>query len=214
MGFMILTCGLGLWAAAVIHLVAHGFYKATLFLSSGSAIARYRRQEALPPPDPRPARRRRWAHIAVAVVLPTLALAAGIAVVPIPPGDHAAEQALLIFAWATGAAATRGWFKRRDGLAGAATAAGFLIPAAVGYVGIIAAVSRYLNPALPPPGLSVTTVWMITAAAVGLLGIVAALRRAPGAERFRRTVYAHVLSAGPNPPARPLASGLLTGARS
>ena len=40
MGFMILTCGLGLWAAAVIHLVAHGFYKATLFLSSGSAVAR------------------------------------------------------------------------------------------------------------------------------------------------------------------------------
>ena len=29
MGFMILTCGLGLWAAAVFHLVAHGFYKAT-----------------------------------------------------------------------------------------------------------------------------------------------------------------------------------------
>ena len=43
MGFMILTCGLGLWAAAVFHLVAHGFYKATLFLSSGSAIARQRR---------------------------------------------------------------------------------------------------------------------------------------------------------------------------
>lgn len=39
MGFMILTCGLGLWAAAVIHLFAHGFYKATLFLASGSAIA-------------------------------------------------------------------------------------------------------------------------------------------------------------------------------
>ena len=33
MGFMILTCGLGLWAAAVFHLFAHGFYKATLFLS-------------------------------------------------------------------------------------------------------------------------------------------------------------------------------------
>ncbi|HTY28823.1 MAG TPA: proton-conducting transporter membrane subunit, partial [Mycobacterium sp.] len=44
MGFMILTCGLGLWAAAVFHLVAHGFYKATLFLSSGSAIA-YRRRK-------------------------------------------------------------------------------------------------------------------------------------------------------------------------
>ena len=54
MGFMILTCGLGLWAAAVIHLVAHGFYKATLFLSSGSAISRHRRHE----PCRRPRRRR------------------------------------------------------------------------------------------------------------------------------------------------------------
>jgi len=213
MGFMILTCGLGLWAAAVIHLVAHGFYKATLFLSSGSAIARYRRQEALPPPDPGPSRRHRWAHITVAAGLPALALAAGIAVVPIPPGDNAAEQTLLIFAWVTGAAATWGWFQRRGGLAGAVTAAGFLIPAAVGYVGIISVVTRYLTPALPSPGMAVTTVWMITAAALGLLGILAALRRAPGAQRFRRTLYAHALSAGHTPAGRPPASALLAGAR-
>ncbi|BCI85018.1 hypothetical protein NIIDMKKI_02240 [Mycobacterium kansasii] len=45
MGFMILTCGLGLSAAAVFHLVGHGFYKATLFLSSGSAIAKRRQRQ-------------------------------------------------------------------------------------------------------------------------------------------------------------------------
>ena len=56
MGFMILTCGLGLWAAAVFHLVAHGFYKATLFLSSGSAIAYRRRSRAMPPPHRGPGR--------------------------------------------------------------------------------------------------------------------------------------------------------------
>ena len=50
MGFMILTCGLGLWAAAVIHLVAHGFYKSTLFLSSGSAVAAPPRGERCRPP--------------------------------------------------------------------------------------------------------------------------------------------------------------------
>ncbi|WP_459194014.1 proton-conducting transporter transmembrane domain-containing protein [Halosimplex sp. J119] len=38
MGFMILQCGLGFFAAAVTHLVLHGFYKAYLFLSSGSAV--------------------------------------------------------------------------------------------------------------------------------------------------------------------------------
>ena len=40
MGFMILQCGLGFFAAAVTHLVLHGFYKAYLFLSSGTAVER------------------------------------------------------------------------------------------------------------------------------------------------------------------------------
>ncbi|WP_123534238.1 proton-conducting transporter transmembrane domain-containing protein [Halosimplex salinum] len=38
MGFMILQCGLGFFAAAITHLVLHGFYKAYLFLSSGEAV--------------------------------------------------------------------------------------------------------------------------------------------------------------------------------
>lgn len=38
MGFMILQCGLGFFTAAITHLILHGFYKAYLFLSSGSAI--------------------------------------------------------------------------------------------------------------------------------------------------------------------------------
>ncbi|WP_248895208.1 proton-conducting transporter membrane subunit [Haloplanus halobius] len=38
MGFMILQCGLGFFAAAVTHLIVHGFYKAYLFLSTGSQV--------------------------------------------------------------------------------------------------------------------------------------------------------------------------------
>ncbi len=38
MGFMLLLCGLGAYPAAMLHLVAHSFYKAHAFLSSGSAI--------------------------------------------------------------------------------------------------------------------------------------------------------------------------------
>lgn len=38
MGFMILQCGLGFFAAAIAHLIIHGFYKAYQFLSSGSRI--------------------------------------------------------------------------------------------------------------------------------------------------------------------------------
>jgi NAD(P)H-quinone oxidoreductase subunit 5 len=38
MGFMLLQCGLGLWALALLHIVAHSLYKAHAFLSAGGAI--------------------------------------------------------------------------------------------------------------------------------------------------------------------------------
>lgn len=40
MGFMILQCGLGFFAAAVTHLIVHGFYKAYLFLSTGGQVTK------------------------------------------------------------------------------------------------------------------------------------------------------------------------------
>ncbi len=39
MGFMMLQCGLGAFALAILHLVAHSLYKAHAFLSSGSIVA-------------------------------------------------------------------------------------------------------------------------------------------------------------------------------
>ena len=38
MGFSLMTSGLGVYSAALLHLVAHSFYKAHAFLSSGSVI--------------------------------------------------------------------------------------------------------------------------------------------------------------------------------
>ncbi|GGJ42432.1 proton-conducting transporter transmembrane domain-containing protein [Neoroseomonas lacus] len=38
MGFMLLQCGLGLWALALLHIVAHSLYKAHAFLGSGTAV--------------------------------------------------------------------------------------------------------------------------------------------------------------------------------
>ncbi|NGM68574.1 oxidoreductase [Natronolimnobius sp. AArcel1] len=38
MGFMIMQCGLGFFAAAIAHLILHGFYKAYLFLSAGASV--------------------------------------------------------------------------------------------------------------------------------------------------------------------------------
>jgi NAD(P)H-quinone oxidoreductase subunit 5 len=211
MGFMILTCGLGLWAAAVIHLVAHGFYKATLFLSSGSAIAGRRRHEGLPPAQEL-TRGQVLTNAAAALLLPTAALAVALTVVPLAPGDHAAEHALLIFAWVTGAAVTWGWLQRRPGLVGVLIGGAALVPAAVGYVAIINGLGGFLAPALPASTLPTTTVWLITAAAALALGALALTRRAPSAEGLRRALYTNALTAGYIPSRQ--SSPVTTGARS
>lgn len=49
MGFMMLQGGLGFVPAAIAHLLLHGFYKAYLFLSSGSVV-----EHTQPNPGPRP----------------------------------------------------------------------------------------------------------------------------------------------------------------
>ncbi|TPG32532.1 proton-conducting transporter membrane subunit [Mycolicibacterium hodleri] len=209
MGFMILTCGLGLWAAAVFHLVAHGFYKATLFLSSGSAIATHRRV-ASGPPARQTARRVDVLNAIIAVTLPAFALAVAVRfAIPLPAGDHGAEHALLIFAWFTSAAVTWGWLRRRPGPRGTLIAGAVLMPMSLGYVGLVTAVSRYLAPALPSTGPITVTTWLVSAAATGLLGSVAALRWTPG--RLHRAVYVRVLTAGHIPSPLP---DRLTGARS
>lgn len=39
MGFMMLQCGLGVFSAAMLHIIAHSLYKAHAFLSSGSVVS-------------------------------------------------------------------------------------------------------------------------------------------------------------------------------
>lgn len=41
MGFMLIQCALGAYIAAIIHLILHGVFKATLFLQAGSAVRRF-----------------------------------------------------------------------------------------------------------------------------------------------------------------------------
>ena len=38
LGFMFVACGLGAFNIAIFHLITHGYFKALLFLSSGSVI--------------------------------------------------------------------------------------------------------------------------------------------------------------------------------
>ncbi len=194
MGFMILTCGLGLWAATIFHLVAHGFYKATLFLSSGSAIAQ-RRRAAFHPLPPVVTGRRRLLNAALAAILPGVALYAATMVIPMSAGAQHAEQALLIFAWVTGAAATWGWLGRRSGPAGLVTVMAVLPAAAITYLGLVSAATHYLAPALPVATPSAALSWLVLAALATTLAALAAVRWSPETS-LHRAIYARALSAG------------------
>jgi NAD(P)H-quinone oxidoreductase subunit 5 len=68
MGFMVLQCGLGFIAAAVAHLILHGFYKAYLFLASGSVV------EVTEPP---PRRTQPTAPVGIGATFLSLATALG-----------------------------------------------------------------------------------------------------------------------------------------
>jgi NADH-quinone oxidoreductase subunit L len=48
MGYMIAECGLGVFPAAIFHMIAHGIFKGTLFLGSGSIIHEIRVNEHEP----------------------------------------------------------------------------------------------------------------------------------------------------------------------
>lgn len=49
MGYMIMECGLGAFALAVFHLIAHGLFKATVFLNCGNVIHKARLEPLFPP---------------------------------------------------------------------------------------------------------------------------------------------------------------------
>jgi NADH-quinone oxidoreductase subunit L len=51
MGYMIMECGLGAFALAVFHLIAHGLFKATVFLNCGNVIGKARQEPHFPHPE-------------------------------------------------------------------------------------------------------------------------------------------------------------------
>ncbi|ACV57795.1 NADH dehydrogenase subunit 5 [Alicyclobacillus acidocaldarius] len=61
MGLMLMECAMGAYAVAIVHLVLHGIFKASLFLKSGYAVPAP--EDALVPPSPQP-KRSLWPAVA------------------------------------------------------------------------------------------------------------------------------------------------------
>jgi len=112
MGFMIMECGIGAFSLAIYHLIAHGVFKGTLFLSAGSVINSARKNDGVPQDElytfvveKRPViTRKPWllmAAITLSVPLAVLILSHSLV-----SEDYFQKQGaivLLFFGWITGA---------------------------------------------------------------------------------------------------------------
>jgi uncharacterized protein YbcC (UPF0753/DUF2309 family) len=168
MGYMAVQLGLGLPAAAVLHLVGHGFYKAWLFLRAGGAVSRARWQPTRRVVERAPRRLRVVAGVAALTVLIATGLAwpavgesigrLGTAAV-LPPLLATAAAVLAVVSVA----------RRADVpavvVAGVAVSAG---AAAAGYSWVLTGVEAMLAVPLPPVPL-----WSGLVAGVLVLGVCA-----------------------------------------
>ena len=110
MGYMIMECGLGAFALAVFHLIAHGLFKATIFLNCGHVIHAARQEPRLPfPKDPKdgPAEKTDFSRLtwltgfAATLILPLIILLAAHGILKIPLRDSQGVVIFLFFSWVT-----------------------------------------------------------------------------------------------------------------
>ncbi|MBX9771115.1 MAG: hypothetical protein K2X29_07075, partial [Candidatus Obscuribacterales bacterium] len=106
MGFMIMECGLGAFALAIFHLIAHGIFKATLFLSAGGVIHKVRKELHLPAQnknkEPAEFKRLSWTTgVFMTLLLPLVILLVANEVVEVHLVEAQGTVILLFFAWVT-----------------------------------------------------------------------------------------------------------------
>ncbi len=195
MGFMIMTCGLGAYAAAVFHLFAHGMYKATLFLGSGAAVhSKVRHAKAPPVGTATPAAKAFSIALAAAVPAAVLLIFAEL----LYPDRSSGANALLLFAWATGAWILYGWGRRHASVVGALSGAGLVTLAAGAYVLLLSSVSEFMAPALAGAGEAVVSPWWVAGLFVlmALAGLTALAGPGGRIAEIRKTIYVLALGAG------------------
>ena len=118
MGYMIMECGLGAFALAIFHLIAHGIFKASFFLYAGNVIHVARRTPKLPPTrnadqDVEPSRLPWFTGITMTLVLPLVILLIAHGVLQVPLRDAQGAVILLFFAWVTSSQAILSLYRLR-----------------------------------------------------------------------------------------------------
>jgi NADH-quinone oxidoreductase subunit L len=106
MGYMIMECGLGAFSLAVFHLIAHGLFKATVFLNCGNVIHKARQEPAFPrrshPTEETEFSRLTWSTgFFTTLLMPLLILLVAHGVLRIPIIHSQGTVIFLFFIWVT-----------------------------------------------------------------------------------------------------------------
>jgi NADH-quinone oxidoreductase subunit L len=106
MGYMIMECGLGAFALAIFHLIAHGLFKATLFLGAGQGIHAARDEPKFPfssSHEPmRPPTQLTWVTgLIVTLIMPLIILMVAHDMLNVPLQDAHGAVIFLFFGWVT-----------------------------------------------------------------------------------------------------------------
>lgn len=196
MGFMVVQCSVGALSSAVLHIIGHGLYKASMFLGAGDVISAGLRSTRRATPLPV------WsaaARATLAIAIATVTLGLGLWVLP-PHLSAAGVVLVAVFAWSTVVHGLWGWLSRgalKSSLALLVSLAGALV-AVFAYLGGLRFMERFLAPSFGEgplgdvplgdvplgPGVGVTTL-VVTIGAVAL--IVGGVMFTPGsaAQRLR-----------------------------
>jgi len=106
MGYMIMECGLGAFALAIFHLMAHGLFKASLFLSAGNVIHSARHEPKFPEssthkPTRLPAQATWVTGLLVTLIMPLIILMVAHDLLEVPLQDAHGAVIFLFFSWVT-----------------------------------------------------------------------------------------------------------------
>lgn len=193
MGLMMLQCGLGGFAAAMLHILAHSGYKAHAFLTHGEALERLEAQRLPQPAPAEPASPfARGLRLLTAGGIVAAAVAIGLTLVGVPLGEKPGGWVL---AAVLGLGLTR-WldeaFARGSGPRSLA-AVGLTMALAIAYAGS----SRLVDLAIGPVAVVTSgSAPLIAAVVVAMLGIVMLAERGllPRAGRWGQALRIHALN--------------------
>ncbi len=167
MGFMIFECGLGLFALALLHILAHSLYKAHSFLASGGAVERVAAIQRPGPVATPNAGAVARAFLVALILYGLVGFAFGFAD---KSPQAVALGAILIFGVA---------YMLAQGFADAAPkaltrrTAGYALAVSISYFALQAIVTQMTASVLPPPPTPGALQWMLIGLAVISFGLVA-----------------------------------------